>query len=279
MTLLPAADAATLNAPAVPAPAPLSLSADDTSSTSSLCSSGTDCSSDSFDSHPAHYEHADGGMLSYGAPPAAAGGGGGGGGMVSGPRAYVYGHNTRRHKKKRQQQRGEGAASRWQQKQLQLLESESGDEEVEGARQRVGGAVYGHHPQAEWQQQQRKHPARHPTGQQHQPLEELRAGMAVQDSPGAKAPGEFSSHSLNPSKPLLKPQLVMPLQASGFRYRPTRSPFKHKRIMMQQVGFKRGWLVAMGASACLYVLSEGHVCCWHAAAADITKRALFASHG
>jgi hypothetical protein len=37
------------------------------------------------------------------------------------------------------------------------------------------------------------------------------------------------------SRPL-QPQLVQPLQASGFRYRPTRSPFKHKRVMMQQVG-------------------------------------------
>jgi hypothetical protein len=33
----------------------------------------------------------------------------------------------------------------------------------------------------------------------------------------------------------LRVQLVRPLQASGFQYRPTRSPFKRKRIMMQQV--------------------------------------------
>jgi hypothetical protein len=30
-------------------------------------------------------------------------------------------------------------------------------------------------------------------------------------------------------------QLVLPLHACGFQYRPTRSPLRKKRIMMQQV--------------------------------------------
>jgi hypothetical protein len=53
--------------------------------------------------------------------------------------------------------------------------------------------------------------------------------------------GGCKGHASRP----LQPQLVQPLQASGFRYRPTRSPFKHKRVMMQQVGGRMSAYVSM----------------------------------
>jgi hypothetical protein len=54
---------------------------------------------------------------------------------------------------------------------------------------------------------------------------------------------------------------VQPLQASGFRYRPTRSPFKHKRVMMQQVR-EASCVMAWHGMACHGMACHGMA--WHA---------------
>jgi hypothetical protein len=167
---------------------PPAAAADSDSDSSSLCSSGTGCSTDSLGSDFAEPANGD----------------------IYGTKLHPKGSTRRQRRQQRQQ---------WQRRQQQLESDSEEDFEVLGARQRVGGAVYGHNPTAKWEQlQQQQH-------KQQQQQQQRRVGASVL---------ERSSTRLR-AKPL-RPQLVQPLQASGFRYRPTRSPFKHKRVMMQQVG-------------------------------------------
>jgi hypothetical protein len=114
--------------------------------------------------------------------------------------------------------------------------------------------VYGQHPQAKWeqhqhhrqtaqqgqQQHQQQQPmlSTSPPHQQQQEQQQQRGGVRGGVN-GSKVRGvSWGSRPGSRAGRPLRPQLVQPLQASGFRYKPTRSPFKHKRVMMQQV---RGW--------------------------------------